>query len=178
MKKIPQAVLILGFASLLTDVASEGIYPVLPLFLSQVLGAGPLALGVIEGVAETTASLLKVFSGFWADRLKKRKPLIVLGYGLSSFLRPLIGIAQTWPMVLFFRFMDRVGKGIRSSPRDALIADVTTPANRGLSYGIHSAMDSAGALMGPLIAATLVYSLKMGFERSSFFPPFPAWPPG
>lgn len=178
MKKIPQAVLILGFASLLTDVASEGIYPVLPLFLSQVLGAGPLALGVIEGVAETTASLLKVFSGFWADRLKKRKPLIVLGYGLSSFLRPLIGIAQTWPMVLFFRFMDRVGKGIRSSPRDALIADVTTPANRGLSYGIHSAMDSAGALMGPLIAATLVYSLKMDLRKIillSAIPSLAAW---
>jgi len=130
LKSIPRTVVIVGVASLFTDIASEGTYSVLPLFLTQVLGAGALSLGIIEGVAESTASLLKVFSGFWTDRLKTRKPLLLTGYGLSGLIRPLIGIAATWPFVLLFRFVDRVGKGLRGSPRDALIADVTTSANR------------------------------------------------
>jgi MFS family permease len=156
MKTMPKTVVVLGIVSLLTDASSEMIYPLLPLFLTQVLLAGPLAIGVIEGIAESTASILKLVSGIWADRLKRRKPLIVLGYGLSGFFRPFIGLATTWPMVLFIRFADRVGKGLRSSPRDALIADVTTPANRGAAYGFHRAMDHAGSVVGPLIAGALM----------------------
>jgi MFS family permease len=115
-----------------------------------------MAIGIIEGVAETTAATLKVFSGIWADRLRQRKPLVVLGYGLSSFFRPFIGLATIWPVVLLLRFMDRVGKGIRSSPRDALIADITTSSNRGISFGFHQAMDHAGAVLGPLVAYLLL----------------------
>ena len=164
-KNIPKTVFVLGAASLFTDISSEGIYSILPLFLTQILGAGPFALGIIEGIAETTASLMKVFSGIWTDRTKRRKPLVLWGYGLSSFLRPLIGLAQTWPMVLFLRFMDRVGKGIRSSPRDALIADVTTTSNRGASFGLHSAMDNAGALIGPLVASALLSFTGLGLRN-------------
>lgn len=156
MKPIPKTVLTLGLVSLFTDISTEMTYPLLPLFLSQVLGAGPLALGVIEGIAESTASVLKVISGIWTDRLKRRKPLIVLGYGLSGFFRPFIGLATAWPMVLVLRFIDRVGKGIRTSPRDALIADVTSPSNRGASFGFHSAMDNCGSLIGPLLASLLL----------------------
>jgi MFS family permease len=158
MKKIPKAVILLGLVSLFTDASTEMFFPILPIFLSQVLGAGPAALGIIEGVAESTASLLKVFSGFWADRLSRRKPLVVLGYSLSSFFRPFIGLAATWPVVLVLRFIDRMGKGIRSSPRDALIADITTPENRGASFGLHQAMDHAGAVIGPLITYVLLSS--------------------
>jgi MFS family permease len=159
LKSVPPAVFLLGFVSLFTDASTEMIFPILPLFLTQVLGAGPTAIGVIEGVAETTTSILKVFSGFWADRLKRRKPLVVLGYGLSSFFRPFIGLATVWPTVLVFRFIDRVGKGIRSSPRDALIADITNAKNRGISFGFHQAMDHAGAVLGPLVAYALLSPL-------------------
>lgn len=146
----------LGLVSLFTDVATEMTYPLLPVLLSQVLGAGPLALGVIEGIAESTSSILKVFSGIWTDRLKSRKPLVLWGYGLSSFFRPFIGLAQVWPTVLFFRFVDRVGKGIRTSPRDALIADVSSPKTRGASFGFHSSMDNLGSMIGPFIATGLM----------------------
>jgi MFS family permease len=156
LKSIPRTVLLVGLASLFTDIAGEGIYSILPLFLTTVLGAGPLALGIIEGVAESTASLLKVFSGIWTDRTKKRKPLILWGYGLTGLCRPLIALAQVWPVVLLLRFIDRMGKGIRSSPRDALIADVTSSSNRGVSYGFHSSMDDAGQLAGPFIAGFLL----------------------
>ncbi|HVZ79710.1 MAG TPA: MFS transporter [bacterium] len=155
-KNIPKTVLLLGAASFFTDVSSEGIYSILPLFLTQVLGAGPLALGVIEGVAETTSSLLKVFSGIWTDRLRQRKPLILWGYGLSTFARPFIGAALSWPWVLFLRFLDRMGKGVRSSPRDALITDVTTDRNRGTAFGLHGSMDHAGALLGPLLVSLIL----------------------
>jgi MFS family permease len=156
LKSIPRTVLLVGLASLFTDIAGEGIYSILPLFLTTVLGAGPLALGIIEGVAESTASLLKVFSGIWTDRTKKRKPLILWGYGLTGLCRPFIAFAQVWPVVLLLRFIDRMGKGIRSSPRDALIADVTSSSNRGASYGFHSSMDDAGQLAGPFIAGFLL----------------------
>jgi MFS family permease len=126
-------------------------------------------LGVIEGVAESTASLLKVFSGIWTDSLKHRKPLVLWGYGLSSFFRPFIGLAGSWPMVLLFRFIDRVGKGIRTSPRDALIADAATPSNRGLLYGFHSSMDNAGALIGPFLASGLLYFAGLGLRNIIFF---------
>jgi len=156
LKTIPRAVFWLGLVSLFNDLAKEMIYPVVPLFLAQVLGAGPLAVGWVEGVAESTSSLIKVFSGIGADRVKKRKPFIVVGFAMSTLLRPLVGLAQTWPMVLFLRFTDRLGKGVRSAPQDSLIADVTTPANRGAAYGFHSAMDDAGQLLGPLLAGALL----------------------
>src|SRR5579872_4039160 len=174
MKNIPKTVFLLGLGSFFTDIASEGTYSVLPLFLTQVLGAGPLFLGVIEGVAESTASLLKVFSGIWTDRLKHRKPLVLWGYGLSSFFRPLIGLANSWPTVLLFRFIDRVGKGIRTSPRDALIADAATPSNRGLLYGFHSSMDNAGALIGPFLASGLLfYFTGLGLRNIIFLSVLP-----
>jgi MFS family permease len=149
-------VLALGWVSLLTDLSSEMIYPLLPAFLATVLGAGAVALGAIEGLAEATASLLKVASGFWADRVRRRKPLVLAGYGLSGACRPLIGLAAAWPHVLALRFGDRVGKGLRTSPRDALIADAVSPSERGSAFGFHRAMDHAGAVLGPLVASALI----------------------
>lgn len=156
LRGLPHTVVALGIVSLLTDLSSEMIYPLLPVFLLDVLGAGALALGVIEGVAESTAALLKVASGWWTDRMGRRKPLIVAGYGLSGAMRPLLGLATAWPVVVALRFADRVGKGLRTSPRDALIADATSPERRGAAYGLHRAMDHAGAVAGPLVAAGLL----------------------
>jgi MFS family permease len=155
-RRIPRTVIMLGVVSLLTDLSSEMIYPLLPVFLASALGAGAIALGLIEGVAESTAALLKVASGIWTDRTRRRKPLVVAGYTLSGIMRPLIGLATAWPAVLVIRFADRIGKGLRTSPRDALIADVTDESARGTAYGIHRAMDHAGAVLGPLIAAALL----------------------
>ena len=153
-KGITGNVLILGLVSLFTDVSSEMIYPLLPLFLTSVLGGGPAFLGVIEGVAESTASLLKLFSGIASDRTSGRKKLVLAGYTISSIARPLIGLAMTPLTVLYIRCADRVGKGIRTSPRDALIADSVDPAIRGKAFGFHRSMDHAGAILGPLIAAS------------------------
>ena len=155
--KVSGTVVVLGAASFLTDLSSEMIFPLLPVFLTTVLGAGPRALGVIEGFAEATASLLKVASGVWTDRTRRRKPLVVFGYSASGAVRPLIALATTWPMVLALRIGDRVGKGIRTSPRDALIADVTPGDLRGRAFGLHRAFDHAGAVAGPLVAAALLH---------------------
>lgn len=155
-KSIPKTVFQLGLVSLFNDLAKEMIYPIVPLFLAQTLGAGPVIVGLIEGVAESTASLLKVFSGIGADRFKWRKPFLFIGYAFSALFRPMIAFAQSWAPVLLFRFSDRLGKGFRSAPQDALIADVTTPSNRGASYGFHSAMDDAGQLLGPFLAGGLL----------------------
>jgi MFS family permease len=149
-------VVILGIVSLLNDGASEMIYPLLPLFLTAVLGAGPAALGIIEGIAEATASLLKLYSGYLSDRLRKRKGWIVAGYSLSNLIRPLIVFSATWLQVLVLRFSDRVGKGLRTSPRDAIIAESTAREFRGKAYGFHRAMDHAGAIVGPLAATALL----------------------
>jgi MFS family permease len=142
--------------SLLTDASSEMIYPLLPLFLTGTLGAGPAALGAIEGAAETTAALLKLASGWWSDRVPRRKPLVLAGYGLSSLMRPLIALAQGAGQVLAVRVADRVGKGIRGAPRDALIADAADVSQRGRAFGFHRAMDHAGAVIGPLMAFALL----------------------
>ncbi len=155
-RALPTAVVALGTVSFFNDLSSEMIYPLLPVFLTAVLAAGPQALGIIEGIAESTASLLKLVSGLWSDRVRRRKPLVVAGYGLASAARPLIGLAGGWATVLALRFADRVGKGLRSSPRDALIADLTRPDQRGRAYGIQRAMDHAGAVAGPLVAASLL----------------------
>ncbi len=153
---LPSAVIALGVVSFFTDVSSEMIYPLLPLFLVSLLGAGPAALGAIEGVAESAAALLKAVSGRWSDRARRRKPLILAGYCLAGAARPLIGLAGSWPAVLGLRFADRVGKGLRTSPRDALIADVTPVERRGEAFGVQRAFDHTGAVVGPLIAAALL----------------------
>ncbi|MBI2355212.1 MAG: MFS transporter [Deltaproteobacteria bacterium] len=149
-------VLILGLVSFLTDVSSEMIYPLLPLFVTTVLGAGPAFLGMIEGVAESTAALLKLASGIMSDRVEGRKRLILAGYSLSSLSRPLIAVAGSPLTVLLLRFSDRIGKGIRTSPRDALIADSTDASMRGRAFGFHRSMDHAGAIVGPLLATVLL----------------------
>jgi MFS family permease len=156
LRGISGNVLILGLVSFLTDVSSEMIYPLLPLFLTAVLGAGPALLGAIEGVAESTAALLKLVSGIWSDRVRRRKPLVLAGYGISSLARPLVAVATGPLAVLVIRFADRIGKGVRTSPRDALIADSVGPDLRGRAFGFHRAMDHAGALVGPLVAAALL----------------------
>ena len=173
--RIPKAVIALGVVSFLTDLSSEMIYPLLSVFLGTVLGAGVVTLGLIEGVAESTASLLKVVSGIWTDRTRKRKPLIVAGYTLSGAMHPLIGLATAWPAVLALRFADRVGKGLRSSPRDALIADVTDPAARGTAYGFHRAMDHAGAVVGPLVAAVLLQGAGLPMRQVFLLSAIPAF---
>jgi MFS family permease len=157
----------LGWVSFLTDVSSEMIYPLLPAFLTKTLGAGPAAIGLIEGVAETTASLTKIGSGIWSDRVRRRKPLVVLGYAVATIARPLVAFARVWTQVLAIRFVDRVGKGIRTSPRDALLADLVPAERRGRAFGLQRAMDNAGAFVGPLVAALL---LKLAFvdERGVF----------
>jgi len=155
-KGVPRIVVVLGVASLFTDLSSEMIYPLLPIFLTATLGAGALSLGIIEGVAETTASVLKIVSGIWADRVTRRKPLVVTGYAIAGLARPLIGLAAGWPFVLAMRFTDRVGKGLRTSPRDALIADAVEPSRRGAAYGFQRMMDHGGAVAGPIVAAGLL----------------------
>lgn len=152
-------VLALAAVSLLTDVATEMTYPLLPVFLATVLGVSATAVGAIEGAAESTAALLKLASGWWSDRLKRRKPLVVAGYALAAVVRPLIGLAQSAGQVLSIRVADRVGKGIRGAPRDALIADSVDPAVRGRAFGFHRAADHAGAVIGPLLAFGLIQGL-------------------
>ncbi|MFA5072781.1 MAG: MFS transporter [Nitrospirota bacterium] len=159
IRGLSRNVVILGFVSLLNDGASEMIYPLLPVFLAVVLGAGPAALGLIEGIAETTASLMKLYSGYLSDRARQRKAWIVAGYSTSNIVRPFIALATSWFGVLVLRFFDRVGKGIRTSPRDAVIADSTAPESRGMAYGFHRAMDHGGAIMGPLLATGLLLLL-------------------
>jgi MFS family permease len=156
LKGISGNVLVLGLVSLFTDISSEMIYPLLPLFLTSVLGGGPAFLGVIEGVAESTSSVIKLVSGIMSDRVKRRKGMVLWGYGISSLARPLIALASSPLAVLFIRFADRVGKGVRTSPRDALIADSVDPSMRGKAYGFHRSMDHAGALIGPLVATVLL----------------------
>ena len=151
-KKIGRNVYALSAVSFFTDASSEMIYPLLPVFLTTTLGASAGSLGVIEGAAETTAALLKLASGWWSDKVRRRKPLIVAGYGIASAVRPLIAIAQSATHVLAIRLADRVGKGIRGAPRDALIADSVDPSVRGKAFGIQRASDHAGAVVGPLIA--------------------------
>jgi MFS family permease len=151
----------LGLVSFLNDAASDMIYPLLPVFLTQVLGAGPASLGLIEGVAESSVSLFKLFSGVLSDRFRNRKSWIVAGYGVSNLVRPLMAVASTWPQVLLLRFADRIGKGLRTSPRDALVADAVSPDQRGRAYGYHRAMDHAGAVVGPLVAACFLITWNL-----------------
>src|SRR6476620_5020612 len=154
---IPRPVWFLGLTSLFTDAATEMIYPLLPVYLSRVLGASAVSLGIIEGVAEGVNSLLKVISGYWSDRVSRRRPIVIAGYALSSLARPFIAITRTWPQVLLIRALDRVGKGIRGAPRDVLLARFATPTTRGRIYGFHRAMDHTGAIVGPLVATVILF---------------------
>jgi MFS family permease len=154
--RLGRNVLALSVVSFLTDVASEMTYPLLPIFLTAVLRASASSIGVIEGAAESTAALLKLVSGWLSDRAPRRKPLVLAGYTLASAIRPLVGLARSAPQVLGIRVTDRVGKGIRTSPRDALIADSVDPTIRGRAFGFHRAADHAGAVVGPLIAFALL----------------------
>jgi MFS family permease len=153
-------VLVLGVVSLLTDMSSEMIYPVMPLFLS-LIGASGLIIGMIEGASETTASLLKVVSGWYSDKFDRRKPFIVSGYSLSSLIKPALIWATTPFQVLWIKIAERVGKGIRSAPRDALIADSTPQEVRGVAYGFHKAMDSLGAVVGPIITLVIILTVAL-----------------
>lgn len=154
--KLPRTVWLLGLVSLFNDSTSELVYPLVPLFLASVLMAGPRALGLIEGVAEATASLLKLFSGVLMDQRGHAKGWVAGGYGLAALSRPLFYLASSWPMVLVLRFADRAGKGLRTSPRDAILAGAVDKDSRGLAFGLHRAMDNAGAVIGPLLAAWLL----------------------
>ncbi|MEP7381961.1 MAG: MFS transporter [Gemmatimonadota bacterium] len=155
-QRLPRTVIALSLVSLLTDVSSEMIYPLVPLFLTTVIGAGALTLGAIEGTAETVASLLKFASGWWSDRLGRRKALVTVGYLISSVLRPLTGLATSAAHVFAIRVGDRIGKGIRTSPRDAILADAVEPAVRGRAFGFHQSADHLGAVIGPCIAFALL----------------------
>jgi len=156
LRRIPGSVWALGVVSLLMDVSSEMIHSLLPVFLVAEIGVGVLAIGLIEGAAEAAASITKAFSGALSDRLGRRKLLAVAGYGLAALTKPVFPLAGTAGWVFFARFADRVGKGIRGAPRDALVADLTPPQLRGAAYGLRQALDTAGALAGPLIAILLM----------------------
>ena len=162
-----RGVVTLGWVSFLNDAASEMIYPLLPDFITRSLGAGPAALGLIEGIAESTASLAKVGAGFLSDRARRRKPFVVAGYTAAAVARPLVGIASSWAQVLAIRFADRLGKGVRTPPRDVLLADLASPGGRGRAFGLQRAMDNAGAFVGPIVAALLLRFFIAG-ERTLF----------
>src|SRR5437763_12272958 len=154
--KMPRTVWALGFVSLFMDLSSETIHALLPLFLTVTLHASVATVGAIDGVAEATASISKVFSGWLSDRMGRRKPLILLGYGLAALSKPLFPLANSAAWVLGARFADRIGKGLRGAPRDALVADVTPGEIRGRAFGLRQAMDTVGAFAGPLAAVLLM----------------------
>jgi MFS family permease len=174
LRNISPTVIALGAVSFLTDLSSEMIYPLLPLFLTTVLGTGAFVIGLIEGIAEMTASVFKIISGYLTDRSGRRRPYVVWGYTLSSLARPVIGLVRLWPLVLVIRFIDRIGKGVRTSPRDALIADVTDLRFRGWAYGFHRAMDHAGAIAGPLVAVLLLKGFDVSLRTVFLLSALPA----
>ncbi len=170
---VPGGVWALGFVSLFMDVSSETIHAALPLFLTTTLGASMVAVGWIEGLAEATASFTRIVSGTLSDLLGRRKPLLLLGYGLAAATKPIFPLARTVEAVLAARCLDRVGKGLRGAPRDALVADLTPPALRGAAFGLRQALDTVGALVGPLLAALLLAATASAFRRVFWI----AWAP-
>jgi len=162
--KLPKSIVALGLVSLFMDVSSEMIHSLLPVFLVTVLGASALSVGLIEGIAEATASIAKVFSGVISDWMGRRKPLVLLGYGLAALTKPLFPLAQGVDAVFTARFIDRIGKGIRGAPRDALIADITPPEIRGAAYGLRQALDTVGGFAGPLLAMALMAATQDNFR--------------
>jgi MFS family permease len=174
-RALPTGIWALGFASLFMDISSELIHSLLPIFMVTVLGASMVTVGIIEGVAEATAAVMKVFSGALSDYLRKRKFLLVLGYALAAFTKPIFPLAPSVGWVFAARFIDRVGKGIRGAPRDALVADLTPPQLRGAAYGLRQALDSAGALTGPLLAVALMIWLANDIRTVMWFAVVPAF---
>src|SRR5213593_4698818 len=157
MFNVPRPVWLLGWVSLATDSATEAIYPLLPFFLTRVLGTGAVSLGVLEGAAEAANSILKIVAGRLADRSPKKRPLVLFGYGVSSIARPFIALTTTWAQVFVVRVLDRIGKGVRGAPRDAMLATWTTPTTRGKVYGFHRSMDHLGAVVGPAMATLFLW---------------------
>lgn len=174
LRALPSGVWVLGFGSLLMDTSSELIHSLLPVFMSSVLGAGMVTIGLVEGLAESAASTSKVFSGFLSDRLGMRKRIVVLGYGLSALAKPIFPLASSIGWVFGARSIDRIGKGIRGAPRDALIADITVPAMRGAAYGLRQALDSVGAFLGPLLAIVFMAWLSNDIRTVLWIGVFPA----
>lgn len=160
---ITRNIILLGVVSLFTDLSSQAVFPLLPLFMTSVLGAGAVAVGAVEGAAETTASLLKVASGYWSDKIRRRKPFVLLGYSLSSITKPLFALAYTWPFVLVVRIIERVGKGLRTAPRDAIVAESVDSAVRGKAYGFQRAMDGIGSVLGAVLA--LIFLPLLGYRK-------------
>jgi len=157
LKQLPRTVVVLGLVSFFNDLASEMVTPLIPILLAAVLGAGPVVLGLVEGIAEAVSAFLKLWSGRYSDRLGgRRKWLTFSGYLLSNLVRPIMGLAVSWPQIALLRGVDRMGKGVRTAPRDALVADATRPEIRGLAYGFHRALDNGGAMGGSLIAAAVL----------------------
>ncbi|OFW55256.1 MAG: hypothetical protein A2163_00320 [Actinobacteria bacterium RBG_13_35_12] len=156
---------LLGAVSFFNDFASEMIYPLIPVFINSVLGLGAAFIGIIEGIAETTNSLIKLFSGYFSDKFNKRKAFVIAGYTISNLLRPLIGIVSSWGGLLFLRFSDRVGKGIRTAPRDALIGDSSPAQRRGFAFGFHRSMDHLGAVAGSLVASLILYVFLLDIRK-------------
>lgn len=158
-ERLPRAIWALGLVSLFMDLSSELVHGLLPVYMTTVLGASMLAVGLVEGISEATASVMKLFSGALSDRLGRRKPLVILGYGLAALSKPFFPLANSVGLVLAARFADRIGKGIRGAPRDALIADITPQEQRGAAYGLRQALDTIGAVLGPLAAIALMLAL-------------------
>jgi len=173
-RQIPSGVVALGFVSLFMDVSSEMVHSLLPIFLVNVLGASAATFGVIEGVAETSTAITKVFSGVLSDWWGKRKPLLLAGYGLAALVRPVFPLAGTATVVFAARLIDRIGKGIRGAPRDALVADLTPPDRRGAAYGLRQSLDSVGAFAGPMIALGLMLGFNNDVRRVFWIAAIPA----
>ena len=171
---IPKNIWALGIVSLLMDLSSEMIFSILPIFLVTGLGVSVLTLGLIEGFAEGIASMIKAFSGALSDYLKKRKILVVIGYGLSTLTKPFFALASTATWIFAARFVDRLGKGIRGAPRDSLIADSTSTKIRGAAYSLRQSLDTLGALLGPIIAIIILYLTTNNFRFVLWFAVIPA----
>lgn len=164
--KLPRAVIVLSLVSFLNDLAADIVVPLIPILLATVLGAGPIILGLVEGFADAVASFLKLWSGRHSDVMNgRRKPLAVIGYTISNIARPLLALATVWPAVVALRSLDRVGKGIRSAPRDAMICDFAAPEIRGYAFGFHRALDNAGAVLGSLLAALVLYWSGLSLQQ-------------
>ena len=172
---LPGGIWALGLGSMLMDISSELIHSLLPVFMASILGASMLVIGVVEGVAEATAAFTKVFSGALSDLLRRRKPLLILGYALAALTKPVFPLASSIGWVFIARFVDRVGKGIRGAPRDALVADIAPPRLRGAAYGLRQALDSVGALTGPLLAVALLAWLDDDLRAVMWFAVPPAF---
>ena len=175
LKQIPAGVWVLGFVSMLMDISSEMIHALLPIYMVTVLGTSTLAVGIIEGIAEATAAITKIFSGALSDWLGKRKGLAVLGYGMAAFTKPIFPLAPSLSWLIAARFIDRVGKGMRGAPRDALVADLASPEVRGASFGLRQSLDTIGAFVGPLLAILLMLWTVNNFQAVFWIAVIPAF---